>query len=447
MADIYVRSTTGSDANGGTSWADAKATFAGASAIDAAGDRIIVSQAHAETSASNMNHNWAGSLASPTKVICGNDGAAPPTAQATSATVSTTGVALIASDGLVVYFQGITYTAGNGASTTTLQLAPTSDKAMHFYENCQFIIGSSSSASALHVGNTNRRQQVHRWLNCNVKFGNVSQGIKVFGADFRWTGGAAISGTSTPTALLSAFQTLFGELVLIEDVDFSQMGTGLGLVTGGLEAVQKVQFRNCKLPSGWSGNLISSALAMQGSRVELFNCDGSGTNYRLWIEDYTGTIKHETTLVRSGGASDGTTAISWKMASNTKPVFPLMALESPEIVIWNEITGSSKTVTVEILRDSASNLQNNEIWLEVSYLSASGAPLGTFISNRLSDLYVAASDQTTSSATWTTSGMSNPNTQKLAVTFTPQMNGYIHAKVLLAKVSATVYVDPKLTVI
>ena len=42
--------------------------------------------------------------------------------------------------------------------------------------------------------------------------------------------------------------------------------------------------------------------------------------------------------------------------------------------------------------------------------------------------------------------MSNPNTQKLSVTITPQEAGYMQAKVYLAKASKTVYVDPKLTV-
>mgnify|MGYP003394608494 FL=1 len=48
MADRYGRSTDGADGDGGTTWALAKATLAGLAAIDAAGDRIFLSQAHAE---------------------------------------------------------------------------------------------------------------------------------------------------------------------------------------------------------------------------------------------------------------------------------------------------------------------------------------------------------------------------------------------------------------
>jgi hypothetical protein len=54
--------------------------------------------------------------------------------------------------------------------------------------------------------------------------------------------------------------------------------------------------------------------------------------------------------------------------------------------------------------------------------------------------------QTASTATWTTTGLTTPNTQKLEVTFTPQKKGLVQARVVLAKASKTIYVDSKLTV-
>src|SRR3990167_2296817 len=89
MANIYVRSTDGSDADDGSTWALAKATLAGALAIATSADTIWVSQNHAETAAGNKSHTF------PTtpglRVLCGNDAAEPPTALATTATVTTTG--------------------------------------------------------------------------------------------------------------------------------------------------------------------------------------------------------------------------------------------------------------------------------------------------------------------------------------------------------------------
>jgi hypothetical protein len=50
------------------------------------------------------------------------------------------------------------------------------------------------------------------------------------------------------------------------------------------------------------------------------------------------------------------------------------------------------------------------------------------------------------SSTWATTGMSNPNKQKLSVQITPQEKGYILARVLVYKAAYTLYVCPKLLV-
>ena len=134
------------------------------------------------------------------------------------------------------------------------------------------------------------------------------------------------------------------------------------------------------------------------------------------------------------------------MATSANANAIVAPLVTPEIIIWNVDVGSSKTVTVEILHDSATNLTDGEIWLEVQHLGTSGFPLSSFVSDAKSDVLATSADQATSSETWTTTGMTNPNTQKLSVTFTPQEKGYFQAKVYLAKASTTVYIDPKLVV-
>ena len=118
---------------------------------------------------------------------------------------------------------------------------------------------------------------------------------------------------------------------------------------------------------------------------------------------------------------------------------------SPEIVVWNDTTGAAKTVTVEIVTDGVT-LTDGECWLEVMYLGTSGVPLGTLIRDAKADVLASAANQTSSSETWTTTGLTTPIKQKLSVTFTPQEKGFFIARVVLAKPSTTVYVDPKLTV-
>jgi hypothetical protein len=147
------------------------------------------------------------------------------------------------------------------------------------------------------------------------------------------------------------------------------------------------------------------------------------------------------------------------MVSNADAEWNHQTLDAPEIVRWNETTGSAITVTVDVLHDGAQggspsvNVTDRDIWLEVQYLGTSGFPLSLFATDAASsgspfesNYLATAKDQDASSATWTTTGMSNPVTQKLSVTFTPQEKGFIHGVVKLALASRTVYVDPVLQV-
>lgn len=177
----------------------------------------------------------------------------------------------------------------------------------------------------------------------------------------------------------------------------------------------------------------------------MYNCDAGDTNYRLWVEDSSGSTKSETVVVRTGGANDGTTPLSWKMATNANAEYPGMVSHAPEIVVWNEITGSAITVTVEVITDNVT-LTDGEAWIEVQYLGTSGVPLGVFITDAKADVLATAANQTSSSEAWTTTGLSTPIKQKLSVTFTPQEKGFIHIIPCLAKASTTMYVCPKATV-
>jgi len=118
-------------------------------------------------------------------------------------------------------------------------------------------------------------------------------------------------------------------------------------------------------------------------------------------------------------------------------------MATSEIVAWNATTGSAITVTVELV--SSASLNNDELWLEVSYLGTSGAPLGTLISSAKASVLASAAALTTSTATWASSP-ATPVYQKMSVTFTPQLRGFIHATVKLCVPGKTVYVDPYLVV-
>lgn len=437
MANIYVRSTDGSDADNGSTWALAKATLAGAAAIDAAGDVIYISQNHSESTAAAITFALAGTNANPVKVLCANDGATPPTALATTGVIAATGASNVTFTGTNYYVYGLTFNCADGTNGSTFNAGATTGR-FALFDTCNINIVGSASASLINYGGTG--SGLTEFKNVNVKFANASQGL--IGTDWLiWKGGGLAAGGTSPTSLFLRLSQ--GANVLASGLDLSAGSSSMNIFTAGVNAARGI-IRNSKLPASWSGSLATGTLA-PGERYEMHNCDSGDTNYRMQVADFAGTIITETVIVRTGGASDGTTTISWKLVSNSTAEYPHITLDTPEIVRWQESVGSSITVTVETITDNVT-LKDDECWLEVQYLGTSGFPLGSFVSDAKADVLATAANQTASSETWTTTGLTTPVKQKLSVSFTPQEKGFIHAVVKLARASTTVYVDPELTV-
>ena len=100
---------------GGSAWAAPMARLnlaISSSPFTAAGDTVYVSNNHAETRSSGATYTgYSNSNTTPVNVICVSDAASPPTATATTATVSTTGASNIQISGSL-YLYGITFSAG-----------------------------------------------------------------------------------------------------------------------------------------------------------------------------------------------------------------------------------------------------------------------------------------------------------------------------------------------
>lgn len=448
MADRYLRSTDGNNADDGSSWDLAKATLVGIGAIDTTGDLIRTSQANAsvESTGGAVTVLLAGTLAYPTKLVCVDDSTG---ALANTASVTTTGASSLTLSGVGLYCYGHNFSVGSAANQASFTYAD--DGACAVFESCSFTLNNSAAASAIYLGsgvanNNTKITLKDSWF----KFGATGQKINLVNCNAEIIGGGLLSGGSTPTTLFTSYSS--NAVALVSGMDLSNAAAGLIIVSGSVACLGRFIFRNIKLPASWSGRLVDTAPAVPGFRAELHNYSVGTTEYQLWTEDYAGTIKSETTVVRSSGATDGITPYSWKLTASANAKYPLLPLVTPEISpIWNENTGTAVTVAVEILSDSVTALNEEDVWLEVQYLGASGSLLSSFVHDGPADFFDTnafgnADAQDSSAASWTTTGLTNPNKQKLSVTFTPQNAGFIQAKVFLAKPSSTVYVDPKLTV-
>lgn len=449
MANIYCRSAATGLANG-TTWADAYTTLVAALAVAINADIIWVADDHAEVKTGS-----AMTLVFPTtpglKVLCANTHVTePPTGLATTASVAmgAASFGINLSDGFG-YIYGINFLGGtNNSVSCTVGLANGGNHAGYVLDNCVFQIRSISSGAVFYIGpgnNSGVDDVLIRLISCQFKFATTVQYIYLLCGYKEFINMSLDGAGAIPTTLFKIGLATEGETV-VEDSNLSALAF-TNLLDWGVANSTSFYIRNCKLPS--SVNIVTGTNpGVGGSRVFMHNCDSADTNYRFAEHSWQGsTVQQTGTLVRTGGATDGGgTLYSYKMIGSANAASGFnMPLYSPEFSIYNTTVASSKTLTVEILTDTATNLKDNEVWLEVHYLGTSGFPVGTLISDRVSSAIATAADQTASTATWDTTGMTNPNKQKLSVTFTPQKKGYFIARVALAK-NITTYVDPYITV-
>lgn len=443
MADIFLDSTAGSDANDGSTRALAKATLAAALTAAGAGGRVGVRATHAESQASAMTLTSPGTAASPTSVLCidWSSDTLASNALTTGASVATTGANSITPAGHL-YGYGFTLSAGSTNNSANIQFSSSSAWAWTL-DACRLVLNNTNTGSVIQSGVTGGNVKANRLVlnNTTLQFGSTSQFFRIISPTYWRNTASALQGGTVPTALFNFLSGTQGYLECV-GVDLSAAGSGKTLVTASADIYSAAAFLNCKL--GASVGLTTGAVAGPGGvAVRLVNCDSGDTNYRYQLTNYQGTITNEATVVRTGGASDGTNPFGRKLVSsaNAKWYAPL---ETDPILLWNETVGSSVTVTVEVVTDGVT-LTDAECWLDVQYLGTSGFPLAAFAADRSADVLATGANQTSSSATWTTTGLSSPTKQKLEVTFTPQEKGWVSARVMLAKASTTVYVDPVMT--
>lgn len=449
MANIFLRSTTGNDANTGADWANAKATLGGATGAfnaAAAGDTIYVSDNHAESTAGIVTLTSAGTAASPIRVLCVDDAGDPanPTTLATTATISTSGANALNYGAGHTYMYGIALQAGSAGNAANLVF--NTQTGCWIMEQCTLKLNNTNTGSVLTFGSSSAStNSLLRLINCAIVYGSVSQTTRFQGPFEMFGGSVALTGSVPTTWVLGQTANPTLDHVMLRGVDLSAFGSGKTLFNVG-SGCTRIDLGNCKLGASvtlTTGTPVSSG----GWRIRLDNCDSGATNYKMTRHSYEGDITQEIVIVRTGGASNGTTPLSWKMVTSANSKFwdPLGFSVGPPIPVWNDNSGSSKTATVEVVTDNVT-LTDAEAWIEIEYLGSSSVPQSSFVTDRAADTLATGANQATSTATWNTTGLGTPVKQKLAVSFTPQMKGLIQVKVLLAKASTTMYVDPLVTI-
>lgn len=435
MATYYVRSGAGG-AGTGADWANAYTTLSTAFSGKAAGDVFYVSEDHAQTQASALTLTAPGTPANPSKVICvDHNGSVPPVAAdlRTTATVSTTGANSMEFAGTGVVYEGIIFQAGSGASAGSITFVAGAGSYRR-WKNCGLVLNNTSASSTITMSTAVAGNYIEL-DNTYMSFGNTSQNLAVQFGRFVWKNTpSALQGTAVPTTLFTYSASPI--IIELEGVDLSAAGSGKTLFSNTGNITPQIMVKDCKINASVT---IQGAPASPGGHfLDMWRTGASGVNYNIYRNRYQGNLIEETTIVRTGGASDGTTPLAWKVVTTANSHWD-SPFECPPIAIWNDTTGSSVTATVECRGAAIPN--DDEVWGDAEYLGSGASPLASFANDSKATRLTAAAAQTSSSESWGGSTSSF----KLAVTFTPQQKGWILFRVKVAKASSTFYIDPKVT--
>lgn len=199
-------------------------------------------------------------------------------------------------------------------------------------------------------------------------------------------------------------------------------------------ASRRTVFKDCKFNASATRCVTQTGI---GAEVYFIRCDSGATNYIQEKWDAFATLTTETTIIRTGGATDGGQGVSHKIVSSANANF-VQPFTGLPIVIWNEST-SSITVTLYGVWGSGSLPNNDEVWFDAEYLGSSLTPLGSFVTCAKADPLASAAAQGSDTSTWGGS----TTAFKLQVTFTPGMKGPITIYPKVGKASTTLYIDPK----
>ena len=439
MTIYYVDNQNAQSTSPFSSWAQAARFVSSIAQIDAAGDTIYVAARHAETTATATTWTWGGTSTSPTRLICADHTSGnPPTTISTGASCSTTGAAnmIVCAGASSFYCYGINFSCGTASTAADLTLLANAGDA--YYERCRLSCNAQAIGTDLIVTANQDGNVVLKDCELIVKHNNTA---------FQNPGSLSIIGgrtiSTTPNPLLESIG--IGAKFFISGFDCSSLVNTMNFINNSVTH-QTVNIRNCKLPDSWSGTINSAAVITVGGNYSLMNSDNADTNYRLLMNKQFGTIVHETTIVKTGGATDGVTPISWEVSTCANTEWNHQFVDSPEIVRWVTTVGSPVSVGVDIVHDSTTPMTTRDIWLDVQYLGTNGFPLSLF-ANSATTYAAVSTAYAASGATWDTTGMTDPNKQLISTSFTPQEVGFIHGTIRVTQASKVVYIDPVLQIL
>lgn len=434
MAIRYVWSAaTGSGT--GADWTNAYTTLVAANTAGAAGDEYRIASDHQEDLTATLTMK--GTAAVPDRLISVNrTSGLPEQMKDSTGYIGTAGTTALNIAG-TIYGYGIHFRPGGGSGTTNNVSAsiPNATGNFAYLRKCTASIPNSNGCRFGPAQSSHLILDDFSITNGHpyVRVGPSSNGF------LEWRN------TTTPFSMapnsngfISANE--LGE-VWLDGLDLSIAAAGSALYGGGVVR-RMIVLTGCKLNS----SLSLPTPTARTDRIDIINCtdeSGNARDERIWME---GKQTREATIKRTGGATDGANTFSWKVVTTTSATrdIPFDTFDL-DFYVPSAKVGVSTTATVHVLTDGVT-LTDADCRLVVQAAVTSGQALLTGYSDGPADPLATPANQATSSATWTTTGLTSPVKQQLDVTFTPTRTGAHRLKVRVGRASTTVYICPKVEI-
>lgn len=432
MTTYRVLSTAGGGADG-TTWTDAYTSIETALGSKTSSDTLWVGPSHARVKGSAIT--WTAPTSYGLRILgVDSDSTEPATAlnstpAAYESVGNVTGSAFVVNN--YVYAEKIKLISSSWSSISSyLALSNiTSSAATQLWKNCAFemptthssagqlLLGAGAAAAAL-----DSRTEIS---GCSVKFGSANGSIYC-----RQTRAVidnlSIDGTgSTPTTLFKTSGTgnSGAGSLWCRDSDLSGV-SWTNLFDISITDPYDATFISCKFPSGFAFSTGTHA-GRGGLVLRCHQCASGDSQIGFYELTGAGTVVEETGIYIDSGD------ITMKMTPSSNVSFPGYPLVARfRLPIASADTGSPQSITVKMVTDRATALDNDEVAVLVHALDSSGTSLASVTSSEATDVFATPSNLTSNSDTWTgTGGFTNEQKRQVTVSFTPQEAGDLEIEV------------------
>jgi hypothetical protein len=305
--------------------------------------------------------------------------------------------------------------------------------------NCRISIDDETQ-----IGLSGANDTLTRWENVDFVLNGTGK-INIL-SGFEWVGGTFSFGVGG-SVVTNVFDPSSGRggVLHVSDVDFQDIDAGDFMVDDE-NSSWDVLIKRCKIPA--AANYMDTGPTGGAMKVRFHSVD-DGNNIFTFKEYYFEGLTESDTAIYLDATYDGTNGYSAKLTSNANAIEWSRPLRFKLADIWNPTPNA--TVTVELLINSATDLFDDDFWIEIEYPdSTTGALGGLDQTSRAATILTTPSDVTVGhivasakgAGDWTGEG-GTAQFYKIAVTLANDQAGVLTVWANLAKPSTVIYVDPK----